>query len=278
MKRNFRKWLRFSSLGIIATLSTSVFASGYKLEFQSVSVLADAGDAAVVEDAGTNWYNSAGLVYLPQQLVGSAIDVYQHVTFRGTSIAPSAFGSSFIGTGKATSHPNSILPAFHYALPLSDRFAFGLSALPAWGLKENYGVNSILRYDLIRIYTKTMDIAPSLAMKINEHWSVGAGPDFNYFALQSNNNSRTQIATPSDSMSRVSADNWGYGAHAGILYRYSDTTRIGLNYRTRIVMDLKGYSSFTWYNNPFLETNQFRFRIPLPPTTSFSVYHDMTPT
>ena len=81
MKRNFRKWLRFSSLGIIATLSTSVFASGYKLEFQSVSVLADAGDAAVVEDAGTNWYNSAGLVYLPQQLVGSAIDVYQHVTF-----------------------------------------------------------------------------------------------------------------------------------------------------------------------------------------------------
>lgn len=52
--RCFRKLFKLGSLGLIAALSSQAYASGYKLEFQSPSVLADAGDAAVVEDAGTN--------------------------------------------------------------------------------------------------------------------------------------------------------------------------------------------------------------------------------
>src|SRR4051812_40181964 len=73
-------------------ISSSAFASGFRLEFESASVLADAGGAAVNEDASANWYNPAGLVYLPQQFVGSLIDVYPQTQFSGTQIAPSASG------------------------------------------------------------------------------------------------------------------------------------------------------------------------------------------
>src|SRR5438094_6647890 len=122
MKGFKRKIISLSVLGFIAALSSEANAAGYKLEFQSVSVLADAGEAAVVEDAGTNWYNAAGLVNLPQQLVYSAIDVYAPTTFTGTTTAPSVFGPafSFRAVGSASSHPNTILPAIHYSIPVLD--------------------------------------------------------------------------------------------------------------------------------------------------------------
>lgn len=275
--------LGFCVLGCATTLAQ---ASGYKMEFQSASVLGDAGEAAVVEDASTNWYNSAGLVYLPRQLVASAIDLYGPVTFHGTTTAPAnpAFAApsyNYTATGTARSYPNAMIPGLHFSQPINDRWAFGVSVVPAWGFTEDYGLNAITRYDLTRIYTKTFDVAPSIAFKINQEWSVGAGPDFNYFSVLSRNAVRTEGppalgGTPGDSLSRYSADDWGKGWHAGVLLRPTDTTRIGLNYRSKIVMHLTGFSDFALNNGPSYETNRFGFNIPLPPVTTLSAYHDLT--
>lgn len=275
-------------LALLTVFPYSAHASGYKVEFQSASVLADAGEAAVVEDAGTNWYNSAGLVYLPLQVVFSTIDVYAPASFSGRVTAPStlppqfaAFGRNFATGGTSSSHPNSVLPALHYSIPINDRFTFGLSAVPAWGFAEEYIENSILRYNLTRVYTKTIQIAPSLAMKVNDHWSFGLGPDFHYFSVESRSHVRTEGAfpfgTPFDSISRFSGDRWGYGAHAGVLYRFDDATRIGLNYRSKIVMNLNGYSNFSFSGGRSFQSKSFRLGVPLPPSTTLSIYHDMTP-
>ncbi|VVC75899.1 Long-chain fatty acid transport protein [Aquicella siphonis] len=284
---------RLSALGLLAVFASQAFASGYKMEFQSASVLADAGEAAVVEDAGTNWYNSAGLVYLPLQIVMSAIDVYAPTTFHGTVNAPSTlnqlgapfdmFASNYSASGTASSHPNSALPAFHLSAPMSDTVALGLSVVPAWGFTEDYGESSMLRYNLTRVYTKTLDIAPSIAWKLNSQWSLGIGPDIHYFSVQSKTHVRTESINPAvvptlgDSISRFSANDWNYGGHIGLLFKYSDTTRIGLNYRSKLVMHLNGYSAFGLDQGGFNETNLFQLPLPLPATTSLSIYHDFTP-
>lgn len=281
MKRINKKLVGSCVLGLMTAWWAQAYAAGYKMEFQSASTLADSGDAAVVEDAGTNWYNSAGLVYLPQQLVLSGIEIYQHTKFTGTVTTPGATGISTTST--TNSYPNAFLPAIHYVYPFKDRWAVGLSVVPAWGLMEDYG-NAFLRYNLMRIYTKTIDVAPSLAVRINDQWSLGLGPDFHYFSVESDNAVRTQPLTGGDSLSRYSANNWNEGWHAGLLFRLNDTTRFGLNYRSRIVMHLQGYSGFGLAGGGLLagpgsytETNQFKVNIPLPPTTSFSIYHDMNP-
>lgn len=290
MKGISKKIFRLSVLGLITAFSASANAAGYKLEFQSPSVLADAGDAAVVNDASTNWYNSAGLVYLPQQFVGSVIDVYQRTVFKGTSNAavPLPFGVpgspfNYVNTNSsASSYPNAILPAMHYVYPFKDRYAFGISVVPAWGLMEDYGESSDVRYNLNKISTKTIDVAPSLAMRVNDQWSVGAGPDIHYFSLQSRVHVRTQFpvafgGTTTDSISRYNANNWGRGFHAGVLYRITEATRIGLNYRSKIVMNMTGGSDFTLSGITQFHTDQFKVSIPLPPTTSLSIYHDISP-
>lgn len=298
MKRTFtlKKLLQLSGLGLATVLSTHVYSSGYRLEFQSASILADSGEAAVVEDAGTNWYNAAGLVYLPQQLVGSVINVYAPTTFSGNVTAPSTlnqlgplvspFANNFAANGSASSHSDSLLPAIHYALPISPHWALGLSIVPAWGFTEDYGESSLVRYNQTRIYTKTIDISPSVAFKVNDHWSFGLGPDFHYFSAESKTHVRTQgtspqtfpfIGTVGDSISRFSADDWGYGGHIGALYRFDDATRVGLNYRSKIMMRLEGFSDFGLDNLDFFESNTFKLGIPLPPTTTLSFYRDITP-
>jgi long-chain fatty acid transport protein len=287
------KILKLSALGLLSIFISQAYAAGYKMEFQSASVLADAGEAAVVEDAGTNWYNSAGLVYVPYQVVMSAIDVYAPVTITGNVNTPSTlnqfgppislFANNFTANGSASSHPNTVIPALHLSVPINEKIALGISAVPAWGFTEDYGENSILRYNLTQVYTKTLDIAYSIALKINDKWSVGVGPDFHYFSVQSKAHTRTEgtlapiIGTVADSSSRFSARSWNYGGHIGILYRYNDTTRVGLNYRSKIIMDLSGYSDFSLDHGGFFETNSFQLPISLPPTTTLSVYHDMTP-
>ena len=93
MKRMNKKIIGSCVLGLMTAWLSQANAAGYRLEFQSAATLADSGDAAVVEDAGTNWYNSAGLVYLPQQLAISGIEVYQQTKFTGSVVAPSALGA-----------------------------------------------------------------------------------------------------------------------------------------------------------------------------------------
>ena len=81
MRVRLKSLFKYSSLGLLMAMSSQLYAAGYRMEFQSASVLADAGEAAVVEDASTNWYNAAGITSLPQQLVVTGFDVYAPTTF-----------------------------------------------------------------------------------------------------------------------------------------------------------------------------------------------------
>lgn len=287
---------------LLATLSMQTYAGGYKMEFQSVSIMGGGGDAAALEDAGTNWYNSAGDVYMPKQVVLSSFDVYIPTTFTGIATAPSPFNTPPLpptpnfgynsGLATASAHTFSFIPAMHATYPINQMFALGLSVVPAWGFREDYGSHSILRYTLQSIYTRTFDISPSLAIKLNNQWSIGLGPDFNYFTAQSESSVRTEgyLATPSppfppgtppgtagDSIQRFTGEQWKTGWHVGLLLRPSESTRIGLNYRSRIIMDLEGSSGFSVFNGPTFTSNNFSISVPMPATTTLSIYHDMSP-
>lgn len=279
MKSIIKRIVGFGGVSLIAAFSSQVYASGYRLEFQSPSVLADAGDAAVVEDVGTNWYNSAGLVRLPRQIAVAGTYVTQRTNFKGQSIAPSFLpDNTFFGSGSVTSHPSVVLPAYHVGFPLNRCWALGFSFVPSWGLMENYGDTSFVRYNLVKIYTRTIDLAPSISWRINRWFSVGGGPDFDYWTVQQKRNVNTAGITLSDSRQRISAQSWAYGAHFGLLFQYDDCTRFGINYRSRITHNLKGYSEFEVGDDLLkFETHRFHVTLPHPATTAFSFYRDMTP-
>jgi long-chain fatty acid transport protein len=275
MKGKVAALIKVVSFSSIAIMATQAYAAGYRSESQSVSTLASSGDAAVIEDASTNWYNSAGLNYLPQQLVLSSIVIYAPTKFSGTVVAPQLDGGAYMATGKASSHPSHFIPAMHYARPINERLAFGISVVPAWGLSNDYGEQSIARYSLVNVKSRSIDIAPSLAYKLNDHFSIGAGPDVNYFSVNSKAHVRTQGAsgTANDSYINYEAHDWAYGGHIGLLYRVDDDTRFGINYRSKLVMHLRGDSEFQLDNLQNFANNDLKLLLPLPPVTTLSAFH-----
>jgi long-chain fatty acid transport protein len=182
----------------------------------------------------------------------------------------------------------NFVPALNYAAPLSDRFFFGFSAAPTFGLQTDYPQSSILRYTATDSEIETIDLSPDLAFKINDKWSVGAGVDAERISATFNSvaglPSYSTTPTAFDSSSQNTGDAWGYGWHAGGLYQLSPSTRFGLNYRSEITFDLTGTSKLIGpMGNPptlttpaTLQSNNLKSDITLPPTTTLSAYHDIT--
>jgi long-chain fatty acid transport protein len=269
-------------------LNQTTFAAAFQLWEQDAASIGNyhAGSAVTAEDASTNFYNPAGLTKIKnQQFVIGGDSVLTNFKYNGditvTDLSPTPLEM-------LKSHVSSqgggynFVPFLHYAAPISERVVFGLSVTVPFGLKTDYGTDTDLKYAAILSQLKVIDFGPSLGVAINDRLSVGAGidvqrasGDFNQYAVLFD-----PAATATLSQNTVSGTAWGY--HLGFLYQITDTTRLGVNYRSQVVHHLKGNSTFT---GPLANsgsggtqyTNQTKVNATLPPITTLSILHNVNP-
>ncbi len=295
-----RKWILNTGVSIVLlSLSSYTLASGIRLGLDSAADLGNqfAGGAALAGDASTNYYNPAALTVLDkQQIVGSAIGVIPRIQYKGTVTSPgvgypspSPSSPSILArptseTSSTTSTFKGVIPAFHYVLPINEKWRFGMTVNTPFGLGLKYGKDSVLRYTTITAIDRSLNLGPSLAYRINDHWSIGAGPDFQYFSVYSYAKVNTQYLTSNDSDQKNQANGWGYGGHIGGLYEVNKQTRIGLAFHSQIVHHLSGKSQFSLNNltpalAQFIPANStsesLRINITMPAYTTLSAYHEL---
>lgn len=276
--------LRAGLLTALFSCSTTTLASGFYLPFNNSADLGEAfaGGAALAQDASTNYENAAGLVLLPhQQIVISAVNAAKYTDFRGTNFNP-GYGLPSYESGGAHSSVSAVIPGLHYALPVNDRWAFGISVTAPYGLGNDYSDVSIARYNTTASTIKTIDIGPSVAYKVTDKLSIALGPDALWIDLNLKNMVRTQPATTQDSLSLSEASSWGYGWHGGVLYQFTPTTRVGLSYHSQVVEQLRGDSKFyvnggLAFPSGVISSDTAKSTLPLPPLTTLSAYHEITP-
>lgn len=289
-------------------LSAAHAAAGFKIGLESASDLGVefAGGAAIADDASANYYNAAGITRAkgPQFSI-SAVGVLSDTKFEGTAFSnfipnPGNPQNPFppiqqIGKAKTTS--NGIIPALHFTTPIrhSERFFFGVSAVVPYGLGINYPDASILRYANTHAKAQSILISPSLAYKVNNHLSFGAGPDFEYFNVDIEN-AIAVFPVPGlvpDAFSKVKARSWEMGWHVGGLLQFNEErTRIGASYRSEIKHDMHGTSRF-YGVAPILPNPQTQFpgfpgvpnlkahskvKLDIPANALVSVFHAFNPT
>lgn len=256
-----------------------------------------AGVAAEVADASTGWYNPAGLVFLgKQQLLVSGVGVIPSAkltgvsTFETTGLDSYSQQFSNLQAGK-----NAIVPALHYALPLGEQAAFGLSFISPFGLSTQYPDTSPVRYAATLTQLLTANLSPELAGRLTDNFALGAGLDLQWARVKFNQvlgvPNLLQMGglnpTSFDSISDNEGTSFGVGFHAGILAKFNqDHTRVGLNYQSRIKHSFEGTSVLTGFlADPDLTTDTLAvFRsdilssneISLPDVVTLSVYQDMT--
>lgn len=89
--------------------------------------------------------------------------------------ASGSFTQDLSQTRYRTNISPSIVPSVFYSTHVGP-FALGLGAYVPYGLTSQWGGDFPGRFEAIKASLKNVYFQPNVAYKVNEHWSVGAGP------------------------------------------------------------------------------------------------------
>lgn len=269
--RQRRIWTTTLICGALAIGPTAVQASGFALLEQSASRLstAFAGSGVLADDATTLFFNPATLSNLEQgQLVALTSGIEITSQFRNSG-SVAAFGQPLGGDGGDAGEWN-FLPGAYLAVPVGERFSFGLGINAPFGLKLAYEDGWMGRFQALSSEIQTLNFNPSVAMRVNDRFSIGVGISYqrlqaeltnavNYSAVVAQGVQQLvaqgqlpAAAAPGiiaanaglEGDARVRGDDSGYGFNVGMLFDLSAATRIGLSYRSAIDYDVSGTITF----------------------------------
>lgn len=302
--------LRPICAGILAVFSSASIAGGFALIEQSASQMGNAfaGGAAFANDASTIYFNPAGMTRLPAQLVGGIHYVDPSAKFDGT--ATDIFGGAVSGGNGSDTGQDGVVPNLYITAPLGNGLFAGLGINVPFGLSTEYDEDWKGRYHAIESEVTTVNFNPSLAYKVNNQLSVGAGVSLQYMDAKLTNaidqgslcaptylsleadgilppgaSAACAALTPqgADGFAKVEGDNWAGGYNVGILFEPSNSTRLGLSYRSKVKQTLRGNARFRDTIPQFAALGLFQngnisASIDLPQSASLSAWHDVNST
>ncbi len=135
----------------------------------------------------------------------------------------------------------AFVPASYWTYAVNDRMTVGMAINSPFGLvtdgKDNWiGVPNGDKSDV-----KTYNFNPQVAYKLTDSFSVGLGAQVEY--ITADLSARTP-GTGVRGLEVYGADDIGVGLTAGMLFQPTDSTSIGLGFRSSVSHTLKGHSQF----------------------------------
>ncbi|MES9970552.1 MAG: outer membrane protein transport protein [Candidatus Thiodiazotropha sp.] len=284
-------------------------AAGFALLEQSVKQVGNAisGGAASNEDASTIFFNPAGMT----RLRGSHLALQGHIVSPSASFSGSANtnpllgGAPINGGDGGEAGGSALVPSFFYTHELKENLWVGVGVGAPFGLATEYDSNWVGRYHAINSEVMTFNINPSVAYKVNDKLSLGAGlnimqataelsnaVDYSAVCLSSQplaTCAALGLATPgtaaTDGDVHIEGDGWGYGINLGLLYEVSPQTRIGAAYRSTVKQETEGDADFTAPTGPIipapiaavLADTDTTAAVDLPASLSLSVATEVAP-
>ena len=292
--------------GLATIISLGANASGFALIEQSVSSMgtAYANGSAGIDDASTIFFNPASMTRLDGKNVSGGVHILRSdVDFSGKAFynpanpaiqASGLAGQSINGKKNDDVGWTAAVPHGAYSHQFNDQLWFGLSVNGPYGLRTVYSDNWVGRYNAIKSELITVNINPSFAWKIDEHASVGFGVSAVYAdgkltqaidgglvaALQQNPISGWMPGSKTfDGKAELTGDDWGYGYNLGVLLEPSDNTRLGIAYRSKVNLTIKGDAKTSGLPAQLNLNgkNDAKLDLSLPDTLSLSGLHQLNP-
>jgi long-chain fatty acid transport protein len=228
----------------IAFFAADAAAAGFALTEQGSGMgNAFAGGAAAAEDASTIFYNPAGLTQLPGK----------QVMFGVSALKPSidfTNQGSVAGAGKPLGVESSdagqwgFLPDFYLSWALNDRLWLGLGVNSPFGLKTAYDSNWIGRYQAIDSIVTTLNVNPTVAYKVNDVISIGAGLDYQMIDATLTRAINLFPLTSAEGSVKVDGDASAWGWNVGALFNLGTDMRVGVAYRSQLHYHIEGDVTF----------------------------------
>jgi len=267
----------------MAALPTPVFASGFQLVEQNASGLGNAfaGQAAGVKNASAIYYNPAALTRVAGwNFVASVEPIGVGTTFSDSgSAVPTAGAYRFnvpLGTeggdaGKWIPVPNGYLSG-----QLGERLWVGVGVNAPFGLETSWDEAWMGRFHATRSKVQAINVNPTIAFKVNDVLSIGAGASWQHLKADFNSGVAygglsfagtaqaiaglppaqqaailglvTQQLGPQgtalEGQALISGDSDAWGWNAGVLLKLGTQAHVGASYRSKISQDITGDVTF----------------------------------
>lgn len=267
------KIIKLAVASALVAGSSQAFAGGFAIGTQSGSGMGNAfaGGAAVADDASVVWSNPAGMTALPagKHITGALHLVRPSFKFQNAG-STGAFAVPGAGNG-GDGGDWAYIPNGFFAMDITPALRFGLALNVPFGLTTNYDAGWQGQLVALKSSLKTINIQPSLAYRVNNTFSIGAG-----VSLQKIDARLTNLAgTAGEAI--LKADDVGYGFNIGAVFEPSSATRIGLHYRSAIKYDLKGNVTFTSPAANAANSVAAAASLKVPDSASLSVLHKLNP-
>jgi long-chain fatty acid transport protein len=273
----FRRSALFAAIGsALLLVSGAASASSFALVETGASGLGNAyaGAAAVADDASTIWWNPAGMTRFDGVAVTAVLHaITPSAKFENGNSQPACLSATIcrpLGGNGGDAGDTAFVPSLYALLPIG-RFALGIGVSAPFGLKTEYDSDWIGRYQAIKSDVKTLNINPSIAFKVNDMVSIGAGVNYQKIDAELTNAVNMSAVTAAaaqaaaaagaipaaaipallgaslgvpDGLARVKGNDSAYGYNVGLMLNLAPTTRVGLSYRSSIKYDITGDINF----------------------------------
>ena len=230
---------------LLVAFSGAASASGFQLlEAGSGLGNAYAGSAAKANDASTIFWNPAGMTQLKaREVSGGLTAVRPSFKFNNKGSAVGVFSSPVVGDGDDAGSW-AFIPNGYISWALNKDLYIGLGIGAPFGNATKYdkpwkGSAQSNEFDI-----KTININPSIAYRVNEKVSLGAG--FSWQKIEADYYRQVAIlpaqgfgALPQvESHMSIEDDAWGW--NIGALFTLSPSTKVGLSYRSTVQFNTDG--------------------------------------
>ena len=222
---------------------------------------ASAGAQAYADDASTAFHNPAGMARLDSHaLMAGAGVLASDIRFDQDPATPVAGGNGGQQGSFAPILSNS------YVHSLTDRFKLGISLISVSGAVLEPDNSWAGRFQLQEVTLLTLTATPSLAVRLTDWLSLGAGANLMYARMS------YKLAVPLLPLGQVKLnqlDDFEPGFTVGALAELGPRTRFGALYTSKIEPDLSGDIRLGGF------TGAVDTKIPLVQTVRTSLYHGL---
>ncbi len=170
-----------------------------------------------------------------------------------------------LGGDVQTTDPWKLLPNFFATYPIkNDKLVAGLGLTVPYGLSHEWetpGTSPILFTAPYFTELKTINVNPTLALRVHPRVTVGAGLDVMWSEIRFR-----QFLTPffPTFLAEARGDGFGVGGNAGVTWQMTDRQRLALTYRSAMNVDYDG--DFDLHDTPGIGdfTTSFETQVKFP--------------
>lgn len=241
----FRNTLLMATVAVVALgVTRQADAAGFYIQEQSVQGLGGAfsGGVSNLNDPSTIFFNPAGMTRLQgyQAQAGANLLVpTSKIKDRGTTAPPTAT----LGGKSGNPYDPSPVPNAYLSAEIGNGFWGGIGITAPYGLASEYKQGWFGRFDSTKTELTIIDIQPTLAYKINDMISIGAGVNFQH--SDADLRSRVMLGAATEGNNKLTGKDWGYGYSIGVQIKPIESTTIGLNYKSEVHHNMKGQIQVT---------------------------------